>query len=220
MIIGAVTALYRYPVKGLAAETLASADVEPGGFAGDRASALFVETPGHARSGKTYRGKEQARLHTVRSVGDAQALAAGAGLAVAAVSEDDHYFDALPISIVFDTWLRDLEALTGRELEALRFRPNIVAQAGAGFTAREADLCGAELRIGGVVLRVDQPIVRCVTPSYDVATGEADRNVARVLVNERGNLMGVYGSVVEAGTISIGDAVDCTSAPEWSRMAR
>ena len=58
-----------------------------------------------------------------------------------------------------------------------------------------------------VTLDVVKPITRCVTPSYDLATGEPDPALQRTLVGQRGNIMGVYCRVVTAGTIARGDAI-------------
>lgn len=206
MQIGTLRAIYRYPVKALRGETLAAADVFADGVDGDRTSALVVVTEGHSRTGKTYRGKENARLHTLAdSEGGVQA-AAGAGL-VAVCEDDGRYFDVHPISLIFDTWLGALEALTGAPVEMLRFRPNLVATAAAGFAQTEADLVGSTLRIGSVALTVVKPIVRCVTPSYDLETGERDRTLARALAVDLGNVMGVYCTVAQPGRLATGDAI-------------
>jgi uncharacterized protein len=206
-MLGTVVGLYRYPVKSLRAEPLTAAVVRSDGFAGDRGSALFVSSPEHARTGKTYRGKENRRLHTVAAVGDALGLARGAGLTLDVDDEAEHYFDAEPVSIVFDTWLRELEALAGRAVEALRFRPNIVAAAAPSFAFSEQALIGRHVRIGEVELDVVAPITRCVTPSYDVATGEPDPELQRTIVVQRGNIMGVYCRVAVPGTIVPGATI-------------
>jgi uncharacterized protein YcbX len=206
-MLGKVAALYRYPIKALRAEALAAAAVDAGGFVGDRAHALMLQTPGHARSGKTYRGKENRRLHLVDTFDAAEALARGAGLDVEEAVDQPHYFDAEPISIVFDRWLRELEALAGRDVDPLRFRPNIVATSAPDFSRSEHDLVGATLRIGDVTLDVVSPITRCVTPSYDVATGEADPALQRTIVTQRGNIMGIYCRVVTPGTITPGTPI-------------
>jgi uncharacterized protein YcbX len=203
-MLGTVEALYRYPVKSLRAEPLTAAEVRADGFAGDRASALFVSSPEHARAGKTYRGKENRLLHTVTALADAAGLALAAGVTVAADGTRPHYFDLEPVSLVFDTWIRELEALAGRDVDPLRFRPNIVAVAAPSFTRKEHDLIGTRIKAGAVTLDVVSAITRCVTPSYDVASGTADPALQRTIVAERGNIMGVYCRVVTTGTIARG----------------
>jgi uncharacterized protein len=206
-MLGTVTALYRYPVKSLRVEALTVADVRPDGFAGDRAAALYVSSPEHARTGKTYRGKENRRLHTVAAVDDAHELARAAGVTLDVAGEAPHYFDAEPVSIVFDTWIRELEGLAGRAIDPLRFRPNIVAAASPDFTASEGDLVGTRIHAGAVVFDVVSRITRCVTPSYDVTTGEPDPALQRTIVMRRENIMGVYARVVVPGELAPGDTI-------------
>jgi hypothetical protein len=207
-MLGTVAALYRYPVKALQAEALARAEVVASGFAGDRGRALFIQNRDHPRAGKTYRGKENRLLHTVASIADAEDLALGAGLTVEVANDRPHYFDAEPVSIVFDTWIRELEALAGREVDPLRFRPNIVAVAAPAFAESEQQLVGRRLRVGAVTFDVVSPITRCVTPSYDIATGEPDVALHRTIVAGRGNIMGIYCRVIVPGTIVPGAAIE------------
>lgn len=205
--LGRVAHLWRYPVKGLAAEPLARAEIVASGFAGDRDAALFVTTPNVARSGKPYRGKEHSRLHTVATEAAAIDLAADRAIAVERRSGGP-YFDLDPVSILFDTWLADLEAMLDLRLDPLRFRPNIFARADAAFGAPEAELVGRIVRIGGARFAITQPIERCVTPTYDVATGASEPRVLTTLVRDRKNEMGVYATVVTPGEIAPGDALE------------
>jgi hypothetical protein len=206
-MLGTVTALYRYPVKALRVEALTVADVRPDGFAGDRGSALYVTSPEHARTGKTYRGKENRRLHTVAAIDDAHELARSAGIMVEVADAAPHYFDAEPVSIVFDTWIRELEALAGRAVDPLRFRPNIIATAAPTFAASEGDLVGTRMRVGAVVFDIVSRITRCVTPSYDVTTGEPDPALQRTIVTQRENIMGIYARVITPGKLTPGDTI-------------
>jgi uncharacterized protein YcbX len=211
--LGHVNALYRYPVKALAAEPLTEAVVDAGGFIGDRGSALIVHSADHARTGKTYRGKENRLLHTTGHISDAKDLAQHAGVAVAVDQEQPHYFDAEPVSIVFDTWLGELEALAGRAVDPLQFRPNIVADAAPGFALSEADLIGMRITIGEVAFDVVSSITRCVTISYDIATGDPDPALQRTIVQQRNNKMGIYCRVVTPGTIYSGAMMTSAGTP-------
>ena len=207
MEIGTVAALWRYPVKALAAEPLAQAIVEDGGFAGDRAAALIVTDAGHARFGRPLRGKEHNRLHLALSVDAGRALAADGGVGVETARDAAHYFDARPVSLLFDTWLRDVEELVGLQLDPLRYRPNIFARAAVDFTAREATLVGATLTLGTTRLHVVEPIRRCITTTYDIATGQSDARVLRAVAQERANVVGVYCMVAQSGTIGPDDTI-------------
>ncbi|MGP6157991.1 MAG: MOSC domain-containing protein [Vulcanimicrobiaceae bacterium] len=204
--LGTISHLWRYPVKALRGEALAEAALDENGLAGDRRAALFVTSPQHPRTGKTLRGKEHNLLHTVDDPQAAIALAAAR--AVAVVTEvDGPYFDARPVSLILDTWLAEAERLVGFELDPLRYRPNIFARADPLYTGDETSLIGVNLAIGPVLLRVLEPIRRCVTPSYDLVTGEAKQAVQRAVIEHRGNLMGVYCAVQRPGSIRIGDTI-------------
>jgi uncharacterized protein len=197
---GRISQLWRYPIKSLAAEPLHAVRVGPLGLEGDRERALFVESPEHARSGRTYRGKENNLLHTVADAGRGVELAAERHVAVAARGGGPHFDDGV-VSIVFDTWIEDLEALAGRPLDPLRFRPNVFVVAESGFTPREADLVGATLHCEAVTLDVVATIERCVTPAYDVETGASDPRVLRAVAQERENTLGIYCSVAAGGLL-------------------
>jgi uncharacterized protein YcbX len=204
--LGSVAHLWRYPVKGLAAEPLQRSYVGPAGLAGDRGAALFVTADGHARSGKTFRGKEHNLLHTVAGAEDAVDLAAARGVAVELRADGPHFDDA-PVSVIFDRWLAEAEDLLGYALDPLRFRPNLFVAAAPDFSTLEADLIGVRLRAGTTVLRVVAPIGRCITTTYDLATGESDPDVLRTVARFRNNIMGVYCEVEVPGDVCAGDLV-------------
>jgi len=204
--LGTIAGLWRYPVKSLAAQALDRADVVESGLSGDRQSALFVTSPEHARLKKPFRGKEHNLLHTVAESGAAVALAAGAGVSVEERSEGP-YFDTGVVSLLFDRWLAELEAILGFELDPLRYRPNLFARTSGPLPSEEA-FVGTRLRVGSVVLRVVQPNLRCVTTTYDVNDGTPDPAVLRAVALQRQNIMGVYCAVECPGSLSIGDAID------------
>ncbi len=208
--LGRVANLWRYPIKSLAAEPLERGEILAHGFAGDRQAAMFVATPERPRSGKPYRGKENALLHTVDSAQAAAQLARSRELDLAR-HDAGPYFDLEPVSLLFDTWLADGERALGVHLDPLRFRPNIFARAANGFDAPEAELVGCVVHIGAVSLRVTQPIERCVTPTYDIATGASDPRVLTYLVRQRNNEMGVYARVITPGPIAPGDMLEVGS---------
>jgi uncharacterized protein YcbX len=208
MEIGRIAGLWRYPVKSLKGEPLQHATVLADGLAGDRTAALVVETPTHARAGKPYRGKESAYLHLTPDPATAASYAADAGVLVTLDRAQPRWFDAGAVSLLLDLWVHDVEALVGEALDPLRWRPNIYAAAAAGFAKREADLIGAALRAGSVQLRVVDTIKRCVTPTYDVATGEALPRVLEAVAAQRANVVGVYCDVVVPGELALGDPIE------------
>ena len=55
------------------------------------------------------------------------------------------------------------------------------------------------------MLRVVDTIRRCVTPTYDVATGEAFPLVLEAVAARRDNVVGVYCEVEAPGDVALGD---------------
>ena len=207
MEIGSIAALWRYPVKALRGEALTDARVRADGIEGDRAAALLVTSPQHARSGKAYRGKESSRLHLTGDPQIAASYAHDAGVEVVLDRSQPHYFDSSPISLLVDLWVQDVEALVGEQLDPLRWRPNIYVTAARGFTAREPALVGETLRTGDVTLRVLKTIGRCVTTTYDQQTGESLPSVLSEVATQRDNVVGVYCEVITPGTLHVGDPI-------------
>lgn len=208
--IGTLSRIWRYPVKSLRGEALQSVHVGVEGLDGDRRRALFVTTEGHARTGKPYRGKEHNLLHLQLGTETAGSLVARRGLRVEA-RDDGPFFDDQPVSVLLDCWLRELEAIVGVALDPLRFRPNLYVETSPGWHG-EAAYVGGTIVAGGVSLRVVSPIERCVTTTYDQATGESNPAVLRALARHRDTLMGVYCTVERTGLLTVGDAVHAPTA--------
>jgi uncharacterized protein len=208
MRVGTLAKLWRYPIKALKAESLTRVDIVTDGLAGDRTQALVVETPTHARAGKPFRGKESSQLHLTADPETAASYAADANVLVTLDRSRSRWFDARPISVLLDLWVRDVEALVGEALDPLRWRPNLYVEADPAFTKREPELVGATLQCGDVTLRVVETIGRCVTTTYDVRTGEEEPRVLRDVAQRRDNIVGVYCEVVTPGLVAVGDALD------------
>jgi uncharacterized protein YcbX len=204
--LGNLAAIWRYPVKSLAAEPLEQTRVELDGLPGDRAAALIVES-GHARLGKPYRGKEHNLLHTTHDAATATGFASQRGVGVTVERNSLHYFDDAPISLIFDRWIAEVERALDMPLDPRRWRPNFYARAADDFAYLETDLIGRTIEAGEVVLRVRDTIGRCVTTTYDIATGDQDDDVLLYVAQRRNNVMGVYCDVELAGTVRAGDAL-------------
>ncbi len=206
-LLGTVADIWRYPTKSLAAQALESTEIESAGLPGDRAQALMVRA-GHAREGKTYRGKEHNLLHTVDNAWEALRMAADRGVNAAVASDpDERFFDAAPVSVLFDTWVAQAEQALRAAFDPRRWRPNFYVRAAPGVAVGESDLEGAQIELGNALLRITAPTKRCVTPSYDLESGESNGELLRWLAQHRANVMGVYCVVERAGTVRVGDAL-------------
>jgi MOSC domain-containing protein len=228
-VAGRVIALWRYPVKSMAAEPLAAAEVSWHGLAGDRRWAFIRD--GQVRSGfpwltirelpelARYRPRfaeperPDASVTLVRTPGGGELdvadpeLAARFGAGVRVIKQDRGIFDTFALSLISTQAVASLSQLAGIELTAGRFRPNFLIDAGgAGFP--EDAWVGRELRIGGLRLRVDKRDQRCVMVTIDPVTLRRDPVVLRVIARERDARLGVYGSVVQPGRVTAGDLVE------------
>jgi uncharacterized protein YcbX len=111
------------------------------------------------------------------------------------------------VSIINLGTLAALETATGEPVHPLRFRGNLYVE---GWPAwHEFDLLNCEIAIGSrAKLKIVKRIVRCAATEVDPDTGVRDLAVPRLLMDTYGHAdCGVYGEVVAAGEIAIGDKV-------------
>ncbi len=100
---------------------------------------------------------------------------------------------------------RDVEARAGRDLSIHRWRGNLWIEGLAPW--QEFDWIGRELRIGAVVLRVEERIGRCKATDANPETGERDIDMLAVLRTWGHQDFGVFAEVIEGGEIAPGDLV-------------
>jgi len=118
------------------------------------------------------------------------------------------YKDAYPIHFITSASLQTLRGLApDLDVDARRFRPNLVIEGDfeAGFP--EHDWAGRELIIGGVVLHCGPRTVRCSMPAQAQRGLEREPRIGAALRRHTGFNMGAYASVQQAGAIALGDEV-------------
>ena len=86
-----------------------------------------------------------------------------------------------------------------------RFRPNLVIGGVPGLSERQWE--GAQLRIGPVVIGMEDLRSRCIMTTFDPDSGRQDLNVVRRVQEEFNGRLGLNSYVVAPGRISLGDAV-------------
>jgi uncharacterized protein YcbX len=123
------------------------------------------------------------------------------------IKQDRGVFDVAPLSLLTTQSVAGAAGLVDIELEAERFRPNLLVEA-AGDTAFPEDAwVGSVLRIGAASMRVDQRDSRCVVINVDPVTSERNPAILRAIARERESCIGVYGATVRPGLVAVGDPV-------------
>ena len=229
VVVGCIAALWRYPVKAMAAEELDEAEVSWHGLAGDRRWAFIRDGQvhngfpwltirqhpelAHYRPRFAEPDRPDASRVLVRTPGGGEfdvadpLLAATFGPGVRVIKQKCGVFDTMPLSLLTTQALAGLGQLAGASLVAGRFRPNLVVDARAhGFP--EDGWVGRVLRIGGLRMRVDQRDKRCVVVTIDPVTLDRDPEILRAIARDRDARFGVYGSAVEPGRVRVGDPVE------------
>lgn len=227
--VGRVAALWRYPVKSMAPEPLEEVEVSWHGLSGDRRWA-FIRN-GIVRSGfpwltirerpdmRHYRpsfadpARPDASRTVVRTPAGEEldvvdpALAAELGGNARVIKQNRGVFDAAPLSLITTQSVAGVAGLVDLELEAQRFRPNLLVEAADDAAFPEDAWVGSVLRIGGAAVRIDQRDSRCVLVNVDPVTDERDPAILRAIARERESCVGVYGATVLPGVVSVGDPV-------------
>ena len=120
----------------------------------------------------------------------------------------DHSFSDVArkvVSIINLASVSALETAIGARVNPLRFRGNVYVE---GWPAwQEFDLLGHEIAIGkNARLKVVKRIVRCAATNVDPDTGARDLTIPETLLRNFGHAdCGVYGEVIEAGEIKVGN---------------
>jgi len=122
--------------------------------------------------------------------------------------------DERPVTIVSLASVEELSRRGGRDepVDARRFRMTIELD---GCAPHEEDTwAGRRARIGEALLLVEDPVPRCVVTTLDPDTGVRDFPTLKVIKDYRGVTpdgelpFGVYASVVEPGTVRVGDRLE------------
>lgn len=119
-------------------------------------------------------------------------------------------FDVLPLLVATDG------AIAAFGHDGRRLRPNVVVGGVAGLAEREWP--GACLRIGKVLIGVQDLRLRCIMTSFDPDTLVQDREITRGIYRRFEGKLALNCFVIEGGELSVGDEVQvvrgraCTEA--------
>jgi uncharacterized protein YcbX len=110
------------------------------------------------------------------------------------------------ISLINLASIRSLEEKTGKSIDPLRFRGNIVFDSDQPW--EEFDWLDQEVAIGEAVVKIVRRTKRCAATNVNPETGERDMNIPLKLREEYGHGdLGVYAEVVRGGLVKPGDTI-------------
>jgi MOSC domain-containing protein len=206
-----VMEIWRYPVKTMAGEKLQQARVGPLGIEGDRV--IHVEDAmGHVITSRTHPrflgykgslGKHGEFLVDGRPWQSPEVAAevvkiAGRGAKLARY-EGTERFDVLPLLVATDG------AIAAFGHDGRRLRPNIVIAGVEGMAER--DWPGACLRIGKVLIGVQDLRLRCIMTSFDPDTLVQDKKITLGIYQRFEGKLALNCFVIKGGRIAVGDEV-------------
>lgn len=206
-----LTAIWRYPVKSMAGESVGATEITSTGLAGDRVVQVY-DRRGRMVTARTF--PRLLRLHaTLGSDGeplvdglpwrsrevDARVQAAVEPGARLERFDGPERFDILPLLVCTDGAV----AAFGRDLR--RLRPNLVIGGVAGMAERRWP--GAGLRLPDAEIGLDDLRGRCVMTTFDPDTGAQDHEVLRDIVRRFGGQLCLNAAVTRAGHVEVGDRI-------------
>ena len=207
-----VAEIWRYPVKTMAGEKLQRIRIGPLGLEGDRVvhvedeQGQVITARSHPRflGHKGTLGLDGEPLVDGRpwNSPDVAAEVANIGGPGAKLVRFDgaERFDVLPLLVATDGAIADF-GHDGR-----RLRPNIVIGGVEGLAEREWP--GGCLRIGKVLIGVQDLRSRCIMTAYDPDTQVRDKRITQDIYRRFGGKLALNCFVIEGGEISVGDTVE------------
>lgn len=119
------------------------------------------------------------------------------------------YFDLFPIHVLTTSTLQLMSKLNpAANWDIRRFRPNVLVDTESLAGTVENDWVGRVIHIGNLVVKGELPTIRCAMPMHAQADLPRDPSVLRTIVREANQSLGLYASVIEAGSIATGDPVE------------
>jgi uncharacterized protein len=234
--LGRISAIFRYPVKSMAGQLANSAWLGWHGLDGDRRFAFprLADPSGfpwltasrlpelllYQPYGRDTSAEEPLPTH-VRTPEGADFELRGAelrddvshrhGSDVELMRLNQGIFDEASVSVIDVGTIRGIEREVGRGLDHRRFRPNILVEAKGDDSFGEDGWVGGRLVFGaiesGAAVSVTMRDKRCMMINLDPDTAKQDPAVMKAVVRMNENNAGVYGTVIRAGEISIGQHV-------------
>jgi hypothetical protein len=207
-----VAEIWRYPVKSMGGERLEQATLGPLGIEGDRV--VHVEDArGHVVTARTHprllghhgvlddSGEPRVDGAPWNDARISEVVADIVGPRARLVrDESPSRFDILPLLVATDG------AIAAFGHDSRRLRPNIVIGGVEGLAERTWQ--GGRLRIGYVVIGIEDLRGRCVMTTFDPDTQEQDVRVLKEIARRFDGTLALNCYVIRGGTIRVGERAE------------
>jgi hypothetical protein len=206
-----IAEIWRYPVKTMAGEKLERVAIGSLGIEGDRvvhvenAKGRVITSRSHPRFlGHKGSLSPHGKILVDGRPWDSPVVAAevmdivGPGARLVRYDGAER-FDVLPLLVATDG------AIAAFGHDGRRLRPNIVVGGVEGLSEREWP--GACLRIGKVLIGVQDLRLRCIMTSYDPDTQVQDKEITRGIYQRFDGKLALNCFIIEGGEITLGDEV-------------
>lgn len=233
---GRISAIFRYPVKSMAGESLDVARLGLHGIEGDRRFAFrrladtsafpwltaskfpqlllykpFRRESNSAESLPTHVRTPEGKEYELLSDELREEVSRRFGSDVELMNLRHGIFDEACISVISHGTVHCIERESRRDLDLRRFRPNVVIETGSAKPFSEDSWVGRTLMFGEgsstAAIGVTMRDERCVMVNFDPDTVDRDSEVMKAVVRLNENCAGVYGTVTRAGELRVGQVV-------------
>jgi uncharacterized protein YcbX len=238
--IGRVEAIFRYPVKSMAAEHLEVADLGWHGLEGDRRLAFRRISDRSGMPWLTASKLPDLLLFTPQGQDGAQGdlpayIRAPDGGKMSVFGEDlaaevrrrygapaemmrlrHGIFDEASVSVIALDTVREIGRLADRTLDIRRFRPNVVVRTPQSDPFQEDEWVGGVLSFGegplAPAITVTMRDLRCAMVNLDPDSASPAPEVMKAIVRANQNHAGIYGAVTRTGQLAVGQTIFLTAA--------
>jgi len=234
--IGRISAIFRYPVKSMAGQAIDDAKLGWHGLDGDRRFAFRRLADGggfpwlsagrlpelilYRPVGRDPKAAEPLPTHVRTPEGEELELRGAAlrdhvsrrhGSDVELMQLKHGIFDEAHLSVISLATIRGIEREVGMPMDCRRFRPNVIVETLDDELFLEDAWVGGTLVFGppesGAAVAVTMRDLRCVMLNLNPETAKQDPTVMKTVVRMNENTAGVYGAVVRAGDLFVGQEV-------------
>jgi uncharacterized protein len=237
MKLGRISAIFRYPVKSMAGESLAVARLGWHGIEGDRRFAFrrlndksnfpwltaskLPELILYKAYGLDGNNAEPLPTHVRTPDGNEYELQSNElrgeistryGSDVELMNLKAGVFDEASVSVITSSTVQCIGRESGRDVDLRRFRPNVVIETDSSIEPFAEDSWVGQTLVFGegdtsASVKIYMKDERCRMVNLDPDTAERDVQVMRTIARLNQNYAGGYGTVVRAGELRVGQVV-------------